>query len=391
MAGEPGRDRAGADADAWARSWAEHLREGGTTPWPAWSSPAATAASGGGALPGAAQLELLRRLNELGGVPGREERVLTRPGPGRGRAHLALPWPPREPVAADRELLRVGAGVLADLTAELPTPRRPRHRRRRKQPAPSFRIEGLPLTGARLRAGLAEAGLVEHRERTSWFGRATPADPDLVLVVVGSVAQAMYEAWAHRVQLGSPRPWARFVTVWSKRDRLPPSVEVGRTARAWAGRVGAENVHVVPAGRLPDVVPRLLGQGPVEPRLPADPATLAPETLDVLRRVNAVLPFLGQDQRDQRRAALVSLAAATAPEDARGVRLRLPPARAAWAAATGVRLEEEVRRAGVVVPGDRTPLSEPDDAGERLRGADVLTAMLRMIRRADGAAGKESR
>jgi hypothetical protein len=263
----------------------------------------------------------------------------------------------------------------------------------------------LPLTVARLRADLAAAGLVEHRDRPSWFGRQTAVTgPELVVMVVGSVPAALYEAWAHRVQLGSPRPWARFLTVWSKRDGLPPSVEVGRTARRWADRIGAERVHVVPVDRLPEVVPQLLGRRPGSAASPAEPRDLPSELLDVLRRVNAVLTFLPPAERDRRRAALVRLLADEANAGAR--RLRVPPGKADWVATTGVRLDAELRRTGVVVHGERTPLLDPDDSGSQLRPPDVLAAMLRMIRRADqagavrtgtdkagadGAAGKESR
>ena len=55
----------GADhAERLVRTWAQHLRSGGSTPWAAW--PAVAPASSGdvltGPLPGAAQLEVVRRL-----------------------------------------------------------------------------------------------------------------------------------------------------------------------------------------------------------------------------------------------------------------------------------------------------------------------------------------
>ena len=54
-------DAAAPRAIAW--SWVEHLRSGGTTPWAEWvREPAAPADVPRGPLPGAAQLELVRRL-----------------------------------------------------------------------------------------------------------------------------------------------------------------------------------------------------------------------------------------------------------------------------------------------------------------------------------------
>ncbi len=43
--------------------WVAHLRAGGTTPWLEWTDPGAGDEPAGRALPGAQQLELLRRIN----------------------------------------------------------------------------------------------------------------------------------------------------------------------------------------------------------------------------------------------------------------------------------------------------------------------------------------
>ncbi|MGB0100866.1 MAG: hypothetical protein WBP61_11365, partial [Nocardioides sp.] len=105
---------------AWG--WVAHLRAGGTTPWRDWSEPGEPR---GRVLPGAQQLELLRRLNEAGS-PGVElaTRVLDASAPGRGRPDLELDGavrrldfgpPPVDPAdLPDDELLRVAASVLAD-------------------------------------------------------------------------------------------------------------------------------------------------------------------------------------------------------------------------------------------------------------------------------------
>ena len=107
-------------ARAW--SWIAQLRAGGTTPWRSWT--ATDASDQGRYLPGAQQLELLRRLN-LAGRPSTAlvERVLAASAPGRGRPDLELVGvdearrfgPPAVDPAelSDDELLRVATGLLA--------------------------------------------------------------------------------------------------------------------------------------------------------------------------------------------------------------------------------------------------------------------------------------
>ncbi|WP_296601810.1 hypothetical protein, partial [Nocardioides sp.] len=112
---------------AWG--WVAHLEAGGTTPWRDWSQ---EGRPGGRVLPGAQQLELLRRLNLAGGPsPRLAARVLEASAPGRGRPDLELEGavdalafgpPPVDPAALpDDELLRVAAGLIAeDLAHEGP-------------------------------------------------------------------------------------------------------------------------------------------------------------------------------------------------------------------------------------------------------------------------------
>ena len=57
---QPSTDTRG-EQRAWG--WVAHLRDGGTTPWQAWKG---QGESRGRYLPGAQQLELLRRLNQAG-------------------------------------------------------------------------------------------------------------------------------------------------------------------------------------------------------------------------------------------------------------------------------------------------------------------------------------
>ena len=105
-------------------SWTEHLRAGGSTPWTAW------VASGSGAdahvppawdAPGAAQLELARRLAEAaparGVAPAAYRRladtVLTRSGPARRRGRTAAAARGRGPARRSRRFSRRSSSVSA--------------------------------------------------------------------------------------------------------------------------------------------------------------------------------------------------------------------------------------------------------------------------------------
>jgi hypothetical protein len=74
------------DRRAWG--WVQHLRQGGTTPWADWTGTAEPEAA---VVPGAQQLELVRRLN-LAGAPAPQlvERVFAASAPGRGQPDLEL-------------------------------------------------------------------------------------------------------------------------------------------------------------------------------------------------------------------------------------------------------------------------------------------------------------
>ena len=127
-------DKVESEARAWG--WVAHLRSGGTTPWRDWTS---QGERNGRALPGAQQLEVLRRLNQLSTPidPTLVDRVLGASAPGRGRPDLLLAGvapssrfgpPPVDPGdLAVEELLRILSGLLADELAahEPPAPRVP--------------------------------------------------------------------------------------------------------------------------------------------------------------------------------------------------------------------------------------------------------------------------
>ncbi|MDO9457564.1 hypothetical protein, partial [Nocardioides sp.] len=130
------------EARAWG--WVASLRDGGTTPWAAWTAEADRTSR---LLPGAQQLEVLRRVNLAYAAAGRRpdpvlvERVVTASAPGRGRPDLELvgavaetAYGPRPVDPADLpadELLRVTTNLLAEdlVAAGVPPQPRPRWRR----------------------------------------------------------------------------------------------------------------------------------------------------------------------------------------------------------------------------------------------------------------------
>lgn len=400
-------DAPGTDGAALARSWVEHLRTGGTTPWPRWvrdagvepARPTKVAAAG---VPGAAQLELLRRLNTIGPLPHRVDHVLGRPGPGRGPVHLRLPLQPLGPPAPRKEVLRVAAGVLADLVAQLPPPARERRSRRAERPrpareVPAYVLEGPPVTVAEVRSRLAAAGVPVHEPRFSWLGARRDPGPSLAVVLVAPLDESLRQAWTNRVQHGAGRAWARFVRQWAGRGSLPPSAAVDRTVDHWRDRLGAGSVHLVPvdpttespeqlAARVTEVLGARVGTGVggAGGVGPTDPARLAPAVVDVLRRVNVVLPFVSPPaDRAPRRTALVALmrGAEGDPEPP-----DLPKRERAWAARTGSRLVDALVESGCVRHGDLDAVRAIGPrTNRRLGGPEVLESMVRMIHRVDAA------
>jgi hypothetical protein len=387
-----------ADRERSAAAWALHLREGGRTPWSRWQdtpldAPLGTAEPSTGAdgrrLPGAAQLELLRRVNQVGPLPHRVDHVLSRPGPGRGPAHLKLPAG-KGAAAPRKEVLRVATGVLADLTAELPPPVAMRRRRPRRSSGPAYVLEGLPLTVAEVRAQLAAAGMPEHQAPSSWLRSRRDPGPEVVVFLVDRLDEALRQAWASRLQRGAARAWPRFVGEWAGRERLPASAALADNIGYWAERVGPGAVHLLVADPHVDAAERiaeLLGRSLPEGHLQADPAVgdpvrLTPAALDVLRRVNVVLPFVsGRDERAAHRTALVQL---LRQEDGRGEPADVPEEQRSWLAATASRLVDAVAGTGCTVHGDLERLAGLAPAsGRRVGNAEVLDAMVRMIHRAD--------
>jgi hypothetical protein len=342
-------------------SWTQHLRAGGATPWSGWTAAPEQSVPAGWTMPGAAQLELVRRLAEQGtrhGPPftGLADLALSRSGPGRGLAQQPPAWPgatasfgpqPTDPADVPlEELLRAGVGVLTELLLDAP-PRpewpAPVHRRPGSR-TPAFELAGAPVTLSAVRRGLARAGHVEG-------GR----DPRVV-VVVEPVDRALFQAWSARVQAGAAARWRGYAHRWAGRRALPPSADVTAMARHWADRVGADRVHLVVAtapGTVAGRVCAVLGLTPSRRvRLTGEPPVLdlAPAAVDVLRRVNAVLDVrVPEDDRAAVRRTLGATLAARSAGAAEG--LTVPPQLRDRLRERAERAVEELTSAGYPVHG----------------------------------------
>jgi hypothetical protein len=321
-------------ARAWA--WVGHLRSGGTTPWSAWEATDAEEPSR--FLPGAQQLELLRRLN-LTGRPSAAlvARVLTASAPGRGRPDLELVGadderrfgPPAVDPASldDDELLRVATGLLAlDLVAAgVPATRLRRPRRLRTR----YELAGDPwLAGGYTRALLAD-------------GRPPGGGGRAVHVLGTDVATMLAHTWAAGAFGRGAPSWPDFLARVRARRRLPRRVAlhevVGRfQARPHTGRVG---VVLDPAA-----LPRLLGV-----RRVARPPDMAAHATELARQVGVALSLhvlpdeqaLLLDERLRPRLALVS-----------GGLPVVPPEHRDWVEDASFALRQRLLRARYPVEGD---------------------------------------
>ncbi|GAA4687442.1 hypothetical protein [Nocardioides nanhaiensis] len=368
-----------------ARAWVAHLTAGGTTPWAQWRAAAdhATADTGGEPdpggtarhlryLPGAQQLELLRRLNEAGRPgPALAERVLATSAPGRGIADLELvgaardtPFGPRPVDPADlpdAELVRVATGLLAeDVVAGGPAAPEPGRRawpwRRR------YRLVGDPWL-----ADPARAELVRRR-------RPPGGQQPTVHVVGADLASMLEHVWSARALVGAAPAWRDWLDPLVRRRRVPPRIDLPAVAGAWATRVGPVRVRVV---LDPALLPGLLGtRAPLPGPLP-----LSADALELSRRVGAALGLLVLPEQ---RTRLLQQAWAPALADlpaARGTGVAVPQRRLARLTEVATRMREELCRADYPVLGDpdlllpaatRRSDVEPTDAG-------VLALALAMV------------
>ncbi|MEO6267307.1 MAG: hypothetical protein ABIO66_11965 [Nocardioidaceae bacterium] len=371
-----------------ARSWVEHLRSGGTTPWSEWITQARQAeVPTGWSVPGAAQLELVRRLGLASRLDGATfarlvDVVLHRSAPGRGLAQQPLSWP--EPDGAPRrfgapptdpsdvpvdELVRVAVGTLTELLLITPVPPAPSELTRgRFSRGPAFVLAGAPVTTSAVRRELAAAG---HAE-----GGTSPR----VVVIAEPFDQSLAQVWSARVQRGAPVRWSGFVERWANRRELPPSADFPALARRWVCEVGADNVHVLvaPHDAAAEVATGLglagVGQSGVGPagRTAKHPEQqprwrdLSVAGIDLARRVNAVLNVraAGPDREAAVRGCATVLATvATGPGQ-----LTVPQPFQDWLANRAQQVADDLREGGYAVLGDAVhivPRSEGVPTGPR--------------------------
>jgi hypothetical protein len=352
---------------AWG--WVAHLQDGGTTPWRDWTQ---EGRPGGRMLPGAQQLELLRRLNLAGSpTPGLAARVLEASAPGRGRPDLELEGavdtlafgpPPVDPSdLPDDELLRVAASLLADDVVEEGAAAGPSAPRR--SPPPRFWRTRYRLVGDPVLADPVRAELVAR-------GRPPGGRGSAVLVLGTDLGTMLVHAWTARSFAEGGPAWRDWLEPLTRRRALPPRADLTGAARAWASRVGPERVRIV-LDRAE--LPRLVG---VRRPLP-DPPALSADGVDLARRVGQVLGLLAAPPRRQallRDTLRPRLLAVPGPP------LVVPPEHADWVHARATRVRDALLRAGYAVhgdpdsllPADRTGVPEPSDAG-------VLALALRLL------------
>ncbi len=335
---------------AWG--WVAHLRDGGTTPWRDWGG---TAPVAGAVLPGAQQLELLRRAN-LAGRPSAAlaARILAADPPRRARPGLPLvdgpPVPdhgprPADPSAvSDTELARLAAVLLAeDLAAQTPAPlRRGWVRPWRVR----YHLFGDPELLAPWRRHLLARG----RPAGGYGGR--------VVVVGTDTGQMLVDLWtAHCFRHGAV-PWPGWLDRRVTRGRLPGSIDLDALARRERDRSDTHRVHVVTD---PERTGGLLGVR----RGPGVPTPMAASAVDLGRRVSAVLRPLATS-RD--RASLITGVLRPVLADAPGPPLVVPAAHRAWVREEAARLHQQLVRgrypvlgdAGLVLPVDRAGVETPD-------------------------------
>lgn len=350
-----------------AADWTAHLREGGTTTWRSWRTahPDATATGG------AAQLEVLRRLERDGArdVHGLADLMLSTAALGRGIVDPPIVGPQPTTAGAPavepdelptRELLRVAAVAAARLAPASATGAvRPAG-----QPLPWWRRRGVVLHGSPLTAG-------RLAERVRAAGHDHGGRSALRIVVVRPFAAGMAETWASRIARGGTLRWPRLWTRVAVTGELPPPVDV----LARATRLGREHpgrVHVLVAEDA-DVVAGLLGDlVPLPPGASAPAPDLDPDLWEARRWLNRA------DAAMADRLPRFTPFAATGS----GRTLGPPPAYAAWARAQAERLADGLAGAhpDYAVHGDpasvvrlpaRSAQPDPEAVLDRLLGLVV--------------------
>ena len=366
---------------AWG--WVAHLRDGGTTTWRDWRTQPRTpgAETHGRYLPGAQQLELLRRLN-LAGRPSAAlaERVLEASAPGRGTPDLELfgaaeesAFGPRpiEPVdLPDSELIRVATGLIAeDLVAAGPPPPLPPGRPRPWRRA--YRLVGDPWLADSMRAELVAQG-------------RPPGGRGAVVAVVGTdLATMVTHAWLAGCFSDGGSAWADYCSAMAERGRVPRRVDLAAAAARWAAHAGgAAHVRIV---LDPSRVAKVVGvrRLAVLPEVAADAAELA-------RRVAGAVGLLVTPPR---RTELLRTVLRPRLLEVSGPPPMVPATHRPWLDEQAGRIRRRLEADGYPVVGDLDALRPrwPDLPAGPLQSDRVLTLALDLLLRpASPAGGDES-
>ncbi|UUZ61015.1 hypothetical protein [Nocardioides sp. B-3] len=320
-------------------------------------------------LPGAQQLELLRRLNlaESSDIPKRgyshlstrlADRVLTAAAPGRGKPDLALlgveespygPGPVDPSLLPAHELVRVATSVLAEDVVALGVPAP--ERRVRRIWHRSYRVAGDPI----------EAALV--REHLTGRGRPPGGHGAQTLVPGGPLDQMLADVWTRRCFERGSGGWPEWLRFWQQRGELPPRIDLPAVVDRQRGRVSV----VLDRSQLPG----LLGVRRLPPptRPGADAAELA-------RRIATVVGLLvPADERADlmTRTLLPRMPATDTPP------VSLPEEHREWVHAAGERMARSLSRAGYPVVGDPATVVPSGSSVNVATPEQVLALAVRML------------
>lgn len=357
-------------AVAWG--WVAHLRGGGTTPWAHWREQSSdTAEPHGLVLPGAQQLELLRRVN-LSGRPSTRlaEAVLAVDPPRRTMPALPLAGGPSVPdhgprpvdpaALGDNDLTRLASVLLAQqlATCQVTEPRAGWRRPWRIR----YHLLGDPEHTAPLRRHLTARG----RPPGGYGGR--------VLVVGTDTSRMLVDLWtAHSFRNGA-QPWRDWLAVCVRRGSLPTPLDLHLLARREIDRPAPNRVHVVAD---PALAPRLLGVR----RGPGLPQPMAASAVDLGRRIASALRPLAPPQR---RALLVTDVLRPRLADEPGLPLVVPARHREWVQVEADRLHRQLAAARYPVHGDPALVLPVARAGvEAPEVPDTLALAIRLLLETD--------
>ena len=352
------------DGAAKAWGWTAHLKDGGTTPWTEWSTPAEPQDR---AVPGAQQLKLLRRVNLVGRpTPALADAVLAVDPPRRTRPALPLAGGPEVPdhgprpidpaELGDNDLTRLAAVLLARDLATRPILE---HRRGWRRPwRIRYHLLGDPEHTAPLRRHLTARG----RPPGGYGGR--------VVVVGTDTGRMLVDLWTTHCFRNGAAPWRDWIGRRASRGVLPGSLDLHRVARREFDRPVQNWVHVVTD---PALASRLLGVR----RGPEAPQPLAASAVDLARRVSARLRPLAPPAH---RVWLMTGVLRPRLADAPGLPLVVPSQHRAWVSGEAERLHQQLLRARYPVHGDPALVLPVDRAGiEKPEVSDTLALAIRLL------------